>query len=255
MAGGGGLRPYRDPRHPRRATWVRDFDFGPSGHWRFVAHVVFAVARYVCVPDDIRIGLESIPAIPFKEDSHQPVQMGKLAVVVMPEPMRIFVSADRLLLPPLSVVLMMEESLGFVRLGDVSVVSGGDDEFEVPGVAGLRRLALRIRRITLVLPNERFARYVAFSRGVSCDTKLGVHVGTPTAFGHVSLSAAQKGGIEVQVPGRMIEDHIRVGLHPDTHILLGYFEPVFCEEYAHRVLAMLKTPPRSGKRVQAGYVQ
>ena len=58
----------------------------------------------------------------------------------------------------------------------------------------------------------------------------------------MSLSAAQKGGVEVQVPGREIEDHVRVELHPDTHILRGYFEPLFCEEYAHRVMAMLKTP-------------
>ena len=42
-----GLRPYRDPKCPRRAAWVRDFDLGPSGHWLFVTHVVFAVARYV----------------------------------------------------------------------------------------------------------------------------------------------------------------------------------------------------------------
>jgi hypothetical protein len=106
---------------------------------------VFAVARYVCVPEDIRIGLESIPAIRFKGGSHQSAHVGKPAVVVMPEPMRIFVSADRLLLPPLSVVLMMEESLGFVRPGDMSVVWGDGNEPEVPGAAGLRRLALRIR--------------------------------------------------------------------------------------------------------------
>ena len=40
-----------------------------------MTHVVFAVARYVCVPDDIRVGLESVPALPFEEDSHQLVQM------------------------------------------------------------------------------------------------------------------------------------------------------------------------------------
>ena len=51
--------------------------------------------------------------------------MSKPAVVVMHEPMRIFVSVDRLLLPLLSVVLMMEESLEFFDLGTCPWYRGG----------------------------------------------------------------------------------------------------------------------------------
>ena len=55
------LRPYRDPENPRRTTWARYVDYGPSRHWRYVVHAVLSVARYVCVPDDLRIGLGSTP--------------------------------------------------------------------------------------------------------------------------------------------------------------------------------------------------
>ena len=45
--------------------------------------------------------------------------------------------------------------------------------------------------------------------------------------------------------GLEVEDHVRIELHPDTHILLGYFDPVFCG------LSMLKTPnvPGNGYRL------
>ena len=141
---------------------------------------------------------------------------------------------------------MMEESMGFVWPGDISVVEGEDVEPVGSGYAGKKRLALRIRATTLVVPNERFARFVARSRGVSCDTDLGVRVGIPTAFGHVMVPAHQKGGREVQVQGREVEDHARIELHPDTHILLGYFDPFFCEGYVRKILVMPKTPISRG---------
>ena len=117
------LRPYRDPDEPRRVTWARYVDYGPSGHWRYVVHAVLSVARYVCVPDDLRIGLGSIPIRPRSVGPPCPCLMGKLAVALIHEPMRIFVSTDRLLLPPLE-----EESMGYVWPGDISVVEGQDLE-------------------------------------------------------------------------------------------------------------------------------
>ena len=66
------LRPYRDPDEPRRVTWARYVDYGPSGHWRYVVHLVLSVVRYVCVPDDLRIGLGSIPIRPRSEEPSAP---------------------------------------------------------------------------------------------------------------------------------------------------------------------------------------
>ena len=42
------MRPYRDPEDPRRTTWARYVDYGPSGHWRYVVHVVLSVGMCVC---------------------------------------------------------------------------------------------------------------------------------------------------------------------------------------------------------------
>ena len=122
------MRPYRDLEDPRRTTWARHVDYGPSGHWRYVVHVVLSVARYVCVPDDLRHGLGSIPMSPNVEGLPRPCPVGKPAVVLLHEPMRIFVSADRFLLPPHMVVLMMEESCGYVCPGDISVTECPDLE-------------------------------------------------------------------------------------------------------------------------------
>ena len=88
--------------------------------------------------------------------------------------------------------------MGFVWPGDLSVVEGEDAEPDGSDFAGKKRLALRVRGVTLVIPNERFARFVARSRGVSCDTDLGLRVGVQTAFGHVLVPANQKGGKDVQ---------------------------------------------------------
>ena len=67
---------------------------------RFVVHTVLSVARYVCVLDDLRIGLGSIPIRPRSVEPLCPRLLGKPAVALMHEPMSIFVSADRLLPPP-----------------------------------------------------------------------------------------------------------------------------------------------------------
>ena len=52
------------------------------------------------------------------------------------------------------------------------------------------------------------------------------------------------------MPAREIEDHVRIELHPDTHLLLGYFDPFVCEEYVLKIMVMLRTPsiPGSGYR-------
>ena len=78
---------------------------------------------------------------------------------------------------------------------DISIVEGQDLEPVGSGYAGKRRLALRTRAMTLVIPNERFARFVARSRGVSCDTNMGVRVGVPTTFGHVVIPHHHKGAM------------------------------------------------------------
>ena len=57
----------------------------------------------------------------------------------------------------------------------------------------------------------------------------------------------------MQVQSREVEDHVRVDLHPDTHIMLGYFDPSFCEAYIKKIQVMLKAPnvPGNGYRLAA----
>ena len=76
------LRSYCDPEDPRRTTWARYVDYGPSGHWRYVVHAVLSVARYVCVPDDLRIGIGSIPIRPKTVGPPRPCPLKKPAVVL-----------------------------------------------------------------------------------------------------------------------------------------------------------------------------
>ena len=52
--------------------------------------------------------------------------VGTPAVAVLKEPARIFLSAEQLLLHPLLIALMMEESLGFVQPRGFSLIQGGD---------------------------------------------------------------------------------------------------------------------------------
>ena len=130
------MRPYRDPNDPRRVTWARSLDFGPCGHWWFVVHVVLGIARYVCVPDDLRIGLGSIPVQPLKEDSPHPLPTGQACSGGDARADEDFYIPDRFLLPPFLAVLMMEESMGFVWLGDRSVVESETIEPEGSDFAG-----------------------------------------------------------------------------------------------------------------------
>ena len=115
--------------------------------------------------------------------------VGTPAVAVLRELARTFVSADQFLLHRLLTALMMEESLGFVQPRGFSLVQGGEPEPKDSEYAGKTWLALRIRTVTLAIPNPRFARHVALARGVSCDTDGGARVGVPTALGVVSVPA------------------------------------------------------------------
>ena len=74
--------------------------------------------------------------------------MGIPMVAVLREPMRAFTSIDQLLLHPLLVVLMLEESLGFVQPEDLSLVGGVRPEPEGSTHAGKRWLALRVRALS-----------------------------------------------------------------------------------------------------------
>ena len=56
------------------------------------------------------------------------------------------------------------------------------------------------------------------------------------------------GGNDVHVPSIEVEDHARVEFHPDTRLVLGYFNTFFGGLYAQNVWARLKAPkiPKQG---------
>ena len=69
--------------------------------WRHIVNTVQGFARYVCMPDNLRVGLASILAQPAKDEGPLVCPLSKPAVMVKHEPMRVFISADRFLLSPL----------------------------------------------------------------------------------------------------------------------------------------------------------
>ena len=72
--------------------------------------------------DNLRMGLASVPIVTGWGGGNTECQMGKPAVAVMRDPIKVFVAAERFLMSPLQIALMMEESLGFVRPADLSLV-------------------------------------------------------------------------------------------------------------------------------------
>ena len=91
------------------------------------------------------------------------------------------------------------------------------------------------------------------SPGVYFDTEAKVRMGEPSTFGHVSVPAEQMGENDVHVPSIEVEDHVRVVFHPDTPLVLGYFNMHFGGIYAQYVRTMLKAPTHTQRGLPVVY--
>ena len=65
---------YRSPSHPRRIAWASNADYGPTNKWRQIVDTVQLTARYICMSDNLRLGLASVPhhAWVGRRDHHLP---------------------------------------------------------------------------------------------------------------------------------------------------------------------------------------
>ena len=59
------LRPYRRPGDPWQFAGSRQEDYGLASKWQHIVQVAHGLARYLCIPDDLRVGLASIPLMPL----------------------------------------------------------------------------------------------------------------------------------------------------------------------------------------------
>ena len=78
--------------------------------WKQIVDTVQLVARYVCMPDSLRLGLASAPLTRGWDGETIICPMGKPAVAIVQDYLRVFVAAERFLFPPLQLALMMERS-------------------------------------------------------------------------------------------------------------------------------------------------
>ena len=94
------LCPYRRPDDPWHFAGSRYEDYGLTLKWQLIVQSAQGVACYARVPDDLRVGLASIPTLPLEGEAVMTGTVGKPVVVVLHEPARTFVSVDQLLLTP-----------------------------------------------------------------------------------------------------------------------------------------------------------
>ena len=62
------LRPYRKPDGHWHFAGSRQQDYGLALRWQKIVQSVQGIARYVCMPDDLRVGLASTPNRPRQKD-------------------------------------------------------------------------------------------------------------------------------------------------------------------------------------------
>ena len=76
-------------------------------HWKQIVDTAQLVAQYVCTSDNLRMGLASVPISPGWGGDTILCRMGKPAVAIMRDPIKVYVAAERFLVSPLQLTLMM----------------------------------------------------------------------------------------------------------------------------------------------------
>ena len=130
------LRPYFRPDDPWHFAGSRQQDYGLAIKWQQIIQAVQGIARYVCMPDDLRFGLASVPSLHIDSGGEPGGSVRPLSVMVYSEPATTFSAAERFQISPMLVALMMEESLGFVHPYDLNIVQGNQLEPEGARYAG-----------------------------------------------------------------------------------------------------------------------